>query len=158
MLRPWSELAADFAELAGEYRRVSMTLTQMALRCEAAGVSGDQVLDITFGSVASYVDGGAEALEQVASRLASSAGEGRTFTEGQSSLTAFPEAVSAHPSEALRRAALALEDAMNRALDLVEEVDDETLVGDAHPFGHIVQGICIPYILLAAQRLEESQR
>ncbi len=44
---------------------------------------------------------------------------------------------------------------MMRALDLVDEANDSELIADPHPFAHVIQGICLPYILLAAQTIED---
>lgn len=145
-------LAGEFLALAREYRRVSACLADARRQCEQAGVQHDQVLEITFTHVASYIDGGADQMEHVAARLTSRP-EGDLACD-----TSFPETGAILRLEevprALRNAASALEAAMERALDAVDEVDDAELVGDSHPFGHIIQGICLPYLFLAAEVLD----
>lgn len=151
--------AREFCVLADRYRGVSSRLMQIAQLCEEFGVERSQMLDIVFTHVVSYVDAGAEQLAMVASGLANadkSRPESAPGFEGGCDIEALdaPVRVVEEVPDALRAAAIALDTAMNRALDLAEELGDEAAVGDTHPFGHIIQGICIPYVLLAADAVE----
>lgn len=165
--RSFGELGNDFRVLAGEYRRVSRRVTGVAAYCEKVEVQRDQVLKIAFTHVVAYIDDAAELLGQVAERVANCAGsevacaancapdETVNDVEPSNAGSGTPIKTLGDASAALRSAAVDLEGAMNRALDLVDEVGNGELVGDSHPYGHIVQGICIPYLLLASASLEQ---
>ena len=148
-------IANEVLALASEYRRVSACVLDVERRCAEAGVHRDQVLEIAFTHAVSYIDEAAEQLEQLAERLADRAGKAdlvKSWRAAEGAVEVVEPFESA--SAALGWAAVALETSMNRALDLVDEIDDESLVGDTHPFGHVIQGICIPYIALASAALE----
>lgn len=169
--RSFGELGNDFRVLASEYRRVSRRVTGVAAYCEKAEVQRDQVLEIAFTHVVAYIDDAAELLDQVAERVANcadgeaanevacaancAADETVNGVEPSNAGSGTPIKTLGDASAALRSAAVDLEGAMNRALDLVDEVGNGELVGDSHPYGHIVQGICIPYLLLASASLEQ---
>ena len=153
--------AKDFLVLAGEYRRVSTCLIGMGRYCKETGIECDKVLDIVFTHIVSYIEKGASQMELAASRLARSEGEAAPMVScggANPAAEQFDSAVRSpiEASEMLRNAALSLQRAMNRALDLVEKVGDDELVGDPHSFGHVIQGICMPYILLASDMLEKQ--
>lgn len=170
--RPLHVIAGEFAALAGEYRLVSARVKGVERKCVELEVPHDQVLEIAFKQAVPYVDKASTCLDQVAARLMdrSEAGDSGMLdpaaeADASDSLNPASEKGAAdvyavpleHVSAELRDTAYALLGAMNRALDLVDEVGDAELVGDSHPFGHIVQGICIPYILLAAEVLEAEE-
>ena len=172
------EAARGFALLAAEYRRVAACVAGVAEACDAAGVPRNQVLDIAFGSAVRRIGEGADLLDSVAGRFREAAdGEAAAAAAAGFSMKAEIDGAGASglaaevgfcgptvhlrpcaslddAPRALAAAARALEDAMLRALDLVDEVARPDLAGDSHPFGHIIHGICVPYLLLAAEDLE----
>lgn len=164
--RPLGEIAVGFSALAEEYRRAAACIADVAGCCDAAGVTRSKVLDIAFGSVPRRIAQGADSMDAVAARLRGTDGTGVSvstspFPSDDASAQANSVHVTANGACTLEGApqlliasARALEDAMLRALDLVDEVARPDLVGDSHPFGHIIHGICVPYLLLAAEDLE----
>ena len=105
---------------------------------------------------------GADQMEVVAERFRAASGLGGPGAPGCAA-EAEPGDSGAHfhpcasPEGAPRvvtAAARAIEDAMLRALDVADGAARPDLVGDSHSFGHIIHGICVPYILLAAEELE----
>lgn len=161
------DIAGAFWALAREYRRVAACVGAAAEACDAEGVQRSQVLDIAFGSVVKRISEGADLMEAIAGRFRDVADEsenaaassplGGADSAAAGSADATPVRVPSSLQDASRllvAAARALEGAMLRALDLTDEADRPDLVGDSHPFGHIIHGICVPYLLLAAEELE----
>lgn len=157
LARRKEDYAGEFAMLAKRYRQVAALLVTLREGCGESTIESDPVLKIAFTQVVSYIEEGAAQLEQAALALAPISDEGlaSAVRADASAASALPLAFG-NASDALRLAAGVLEGSMNRALDLSEEAEAKELLDDPHPYAHIVQGICLPYLLLASDVLDKA--
>lgn len=156
---PIEIIESELLSVASEYRRISALLADVAERCGEETIARNQVLEITFTHVVSYIIEGANQIECASRRLSGRRREGLAPSRSedlQVPIEGRPAVMQRENSapETLRDTAFALESAMKRALDLIDEAGGEDVMGDSHPFGHVIQGICLPYILLAAETLD----
>ncbi len=153
--------STKFREYAQKYRMVVSHIRQVESSIGRLNASHDPVLEIVFTHVADYVEGGARSLEDIAQRLAQRSGAADPSAAPINSNDAF-ESTCANEGDLpsldylareLYQATTLLEETMNQALDSVDRIADEEITGDTHPFGHIVQGICLPYLMLGVATL-----
>ena len=98
---------------------------------------------IVYRSCVPYITSGASALDAAAARIAEAA-----------AIEVAPLIPAASPivsSTVFADTAHILYEALQEAPELAEEVGDTRLTGDTHPYGDVIYGICLPYLLQAAE-------
>ena len=122
------------------------------------GATTRQFLGIVHQSGAQYLEGAVEAVEAAAQRLTQAAGAVPPVLDP---LPSAPAPLAAEPAAAQLAAvardyetlARALYSLVVRLTDAAEAVGDMALTGDTHPYGDIVYGIVIPYLLQSSDAL-----
>lgn len=175
-----AQIVRDYARAARAYDAVAERLWAAAPAAEALEVGEPEArtLAIAHGCAADYLGHGAQAARDVAERLRvwaslpsrDATGLDAGVAEGSPAVTAAVVAdagsgegrlvaeVAAVPSaEWYERAAVELCGWVDRLADDAEAATtctgDRTLVGDTHPYGDVIYGIVIPYLLQAADVL-----
>ena len=167
----------DFEAAAGEYRRLAGEVAGLVPVADDARLTAGErkVMGIVFTSCVPYIEQGAQAIEEAAGRMRAKAGvpvgdaerRPERFSRGSaksdpqlklevSSEPAFdrvPEPADDLPTCAAARlegAARELYAWVRRLTDDAEALGDRELAGDTHPYGDVVYGICIPYLVQAS--------
>lgn len=165
----------DYEAAAGEYRRLSSAVAELAPVADDRRLTADerQVMGIVFASCVPYMAQGARAVEEAAERMRAQvgsrvgpAGPGTAPGRGRDLAYRFASEADGDPetgrdpetaSDLPARAARCFEDAARtlyawvlRLTDDAEALGDRGLTGDTHPYGDVVYGICIPYLVQAS--------
>ena len=159
----------DYEAAAREYRRLSSAVAELAPVADDRRLTADerQVMGIVFASCVPYMAQGARAVEEAAERMraqvgsrAGPAGPGTAPGRGRDPACRFASETggdSETASDLPARAARCFEDAARtlyawvlRLTDDAEALGDRGLTGDTHPYGDVVYGICIPYLVQAS--------
>jgi hypothetical protein len=139
-------IARAFSALSLAYRASAARLCALK-----PGVASTPTTAIVYQSCVPYIEQGANALDAAAQRMAQTAGI---------ELPVLPmppvpaeELGGCDPKAAFEQEARALYAGIQRATDLAAEVGDQNLTGDTHPYGDVIYGICLPYLLKAADEM-----
>lgn len=177
-------IVRDYAQAAQAYDAVAERLRAASPAAEALKVGEPEAgtLAIVHGCAADYLGRGAQVARDVAERLRvwaslpsrDAADLDADVAEGSPAVTAAvvadagsgegclaAEAAAVPPAEWYERAAAELYGWVGRLADDAEAATtctgDRALVGDTHPYGDVIYGIVIPYLLQAADILERIE-
>jgi len=158
--------AADYQRAARMYRALTGRLRASAVLAgdQRLGDATRQFLGIVHQTGVEYLDGAVEAIEAAAARLVEAAqvaplelpapAPAPAPLEGE--VPAAQLAAIAGDYETIARTLYSL---VVRLTDNAEAVGSMALTGDTHPYGDIIYGIVIPYLLQASDSLAaDAQR
>lgn len=171
---PASGLSSDFVHIVRDYAQAAQAYDAVAERLRAASPAAEALkvgepeagtLAIVHGCAADYLGRGAQVARDVAERLRVWASLPSRDTAGLDADVAAgrlaTEAAAVPPAEWYERAAAELYGWVDRLADDAEAATtctgDRALVGDTHPYGDVIYGIVIPYLLQAADILERIE-